>query len=288
MSSNSSTQRKSPATLENGINQQTTTPLVTEDISDDEILLIDLEREQQKPIEALVYPPFIHTSVPLATDLHSLPGYSVDDFRDLRFLDYTDEETLSLHLKTCLSLDRESLNPMRPYESSTDSNCLKRLFRLAYLKSLRVKKRTNTLVQAEKRSLPLSVIDSSTKVSFRTDWNVNRRHSASANRQRPKNIFHILQLNPTTKFSSSITNESPLKTFTPEQANEQFEKIKDILARVYCPHIHKAIESGYHFGYKPKVKPTKNLIVEHNETIKIKEMPVSPELNNSPTKITLR
>ena len=279
-----------PGSTENKHSTTTATVIQTEDISDDDILLVDVHRSRTKSIEALTFPSANDTSVPLATDLLSLPGHSHDELRDLRFLIYTDTETLSQHLQICLSLDRETT---RPFDSTrTPTNCLHNIFRCHYIKtlgrSIQLEKKTIGLLRKESKPVPLSLINSSTSVSFQTDWNINRRQSSSTHRHKPKNIFHILQVHPTPHFFSTENPPVTSKSSTPRQANQNLERIKDILARAYYPHLYTAVESGYHFGFQSKFPNTHHLISTHDELVTVKEMPESPFNFDQSTTITLK
>jgi hypothetical protein len=125
-----------------------------------------------------------------------------------------------------------------------------------------------------------------TASSFITDWKVNQRSSSSTHRHIPKNFFHILQLEPKKQyFSSSNTSSTTLKS---SNQNQDFERVKDILARTYCPHLHTAMEYGYNFGSKSKFLSTQQLITTHNDIIPIKEMPESPSFIDDTVTITLK
>jgi hypothetical protein len=273
------------------------TALLMEDISDDDILLVDIHKHRTKPLQTSTFPSNQDSNVPLATDLQSTPGYNHDELRDLRFIIYNDIETLSMHFDICLSLDRESshrLDYSRSYNLKTTSNSLKKIFKLYYFKTLiklsHADKTSSPFIDRNRRQLPLSMIDSPTATSFQIDWNVNQRHGLSSRRQKPNNFFHILQLNPKKKLTSVDTcSTTTSSSFTPSmQANQEFERIKDILARTYYPHLHATIRSGNYFGSRVTFSNTQHLTPFHNDTVSIKEMPNSPDILDQSMTITLK
>lgn len=271
----------------------TPTTILMEDISDDDILLVDIAKPRVKPIETLAYSTFQDPIVPLATDLQSLPGHSDDELRDIRFLAYADVDTLSSHFRICLSLDRERMQTFDTTDQSS-SNCLVKILRLYYLKtfmkSLQLDKRFTSSFRHEAKQLPLSWIDSTTANSFPTDWNVNRRQHSSAHRHAPKNMFHILQLNPRKTFSSSDHPETTATSAASQttQIVQNFERVKDVLARAYCPQLYHAIQSGYQFGGKSKLPHTQQLVSFDPQTIVVKEPPLSPEIIQPPVTVRSR
>ncbi|CAF2013141.1 unnamed protein product [Rotaria magnacalcarata] len=259
---------------------------ITEDISDDDVPIIDIRAPKKTSIDTLSIPSRKDSIIPLATDLRSLPGHSQDEIRDIRFLAYSDIDTLSMHFETCLYIDQRSVGSSKQYIHKTRYNVLNKILKLYYIKTFRKKlsSEKSSNKNDNHKQQPLSMISSPTSTSFKLDWNVNRRNSLSAHRQRPKNVFHILQLNPKKEFSlfdapSISTSKSPIQTF---------ERMKDILARTYYPHFYKAIEYGYQFGSKSKFPNTQQLITTHGDIINIKEMPESPDLIDDSITITLK
>ena len=259
---------------------------VTEDISDDDIPITDIRKHKTKSIDALSLPSSRDSVIPLATDLQSLPGHSQSEIRDTRFLNYADIETLSMHFSTCLYVDQKCSSPAKQYTYKTCHNVWNKILKLYYVKTFRKRlfsERSSNKTNRCKQQ-PLSLISSPTSTSFKMEWNVNRRHSSSVHRHTPKNIFHILQLNPKKQFSFSSTQPLP----TPKTPTQTLERIKDILARTYYPHFYTAIEYGYQFGSKSKFPNTRQLISTHNDTMNIKEMPESPYFIDDSVTITLK
>ncbi|CAM4952280.1 unnamed protein product [Rotaria socialis] len=260
---------------------------ITEDISDDDdVPIIDIRAPKKTSIDTLSIPLRKDSIIPLATDLRSLPGHSQDEIRDIRFLAYSDIDTLSMHFQTCLYVDQRSVGSSKQYIYKTRCNVLNKILKLYYIKTFRKKlsSEKSSNKNNNHKQQPLSVISSPTSISFKLDWNVNRRNSLSTHRHTPKNFFHILQVNPKKKFSlldapSISTSKSPIQTF---------ERMKDILARTYYPHFYKAIEYGYQFGSKSKFPNTQQLITTHGDIINIKEMPESPDLIDDSITITLK
>jgi len=226
--------------------------------------------------------------IPLATDLLSLPGHTQDENRDIRFLNYTDMDTLAIHLNTCLCIDKKSLLSTKQYIFKTRYNVLNKIFKIYYLKTFRrniyLEKKSFFNKKDNHKQQPLSVISSPTSTSFKMDWSVNRRNTSSTHRHIPKNVFHILQLKPKNDLSISNNSSSP-KSKSPI---ENFERIKDILARTYYPHLYTAVEYGYQFGVKSKFPNTQQLISTHNDFIPVKQMPESPCLFDDSVTITLK
>jgi hypothetical protein len=265
---------------------------ITEDISDDDMPLVDIRKQKQKSTDTLSIPSVNDSSIPLATDLLSLPGHIQDVIRDVRFLNYTDVDTLSMHLNTCLYLDKQSsfTSPTRQYIFKTRYNVLNKIFKIYYIKTycknLYLEKKVSFIKKDNHKQQPLSVISSPTSASFKIDWNVNRRNSSSTHRHTPKNFFHILQVKPQKQFL--VSNNSSSSSSIPKSPRENFEAIKDILARTYYPHLHTAIEYGYHFGEKSLFPNTQQLISTHDDIILVKEMPRSPDLTDDSITITLK
>ncbi|CAF0858661.1 unnamed protein product [Adineta ricciae] len=266
---------------------------ITEDISDDDDMpIVDIRKQKIQSIDTLSTPSTADLSIPLATDLQSLPGHVQDEQRDHRFLIYNDIDTLSMHLHVCLYVDKQSLSLSRQSNLESQYNVLNKIFKIYYIKTFR--KLFNTENKAifisndNDKIQPLSVVSSPTSTSFKTDWNVNRRNSTSTQRQTPRNFFHILQLNPK-KDIDAQQNSSLVTRPTPKTAIEKFESIKDILARTYYPHRYTAIECGYYFGEKSKFLSTQQLISTNVGFVSVKEMPQSPEeFNYDSTTITLK
>ncbi|CAF4678508.1 unnamed protein product [Rotaria sp. Silwood1] len=266
---------------------------ITEDISDDDDMpLIDIRKHKTKSIDTLSIPSAKDSIIPLATDLQSLPGHFQDEIRNIRFLNYSDIETLSLHFNTCLYIDKRSLSPTR-HIYTTRYNVWNKILKLYFVKTFR--KKLSSEKSSNKKDnykpQPLSAISSPTAISFKIDWNVNRRNPSSTHRHTPKNFFHILQLNPKTQISpSDIPSSSSSSTIITSTKSpvHTFERMKDILARTYYPHFYKAIEYGYQFGTKSKFPNTQQLITTHSDVIDIKEMPESPNLLDDSITITLK
>ncbi|CAF1039536.1 unnamed protein product [Rotaria sordida] len=260
---------------------------ITEDISDDDVPLIDIRKHKTKSIDTLSIPSLRDSIIPLATDLQSLPGHCQDEIRDIRFLNYSDIDTLSMHFNICLYIDKRSLT--KQYIYKTRYNVWNKILKLYYVKTFRKKLSTEKSINKNNnyKQQPLSVISSPTSISFKMDWNVNRRNiSSSTHRHTPKNLFHVLQLNPKTQISLSDTSSS--SSTTTKSPIQTFERIKDILARTYYPHFYKAIEYGYQFGTKSKYPNTQQLITTHSDIIDVKEMPESPNLLDASITITLK
>jgi hypothetical protein len=233
-------------------------------------------------------PSITDSIIPLATNLQSLPGHSHDENRDIRFLNYNDMDTLAIHLNTCLCIDKKSLLSTKQYIFKTRYNVLNKIFKIYYLKTFRrniyLEKKSFFNKKDNHKQQPLSVISSPTSTSFKMDWSVNRRNSLATHRHGPKNVFHILQINPKNDLSISNNPSSP-KLKSPIQ---NFERVKDILARTYYPHLYTAVEYGYQFGVKSKFPNTQQLISTHNDFIPVKQMPESPSLFDDSVTITLK
>jgi hypothetical protein len=251
----------------------------------------DIRKLKTKSIDTLSIPLATDSIIPLATDVQPSSGHTQDESRDIRFLNYNDINTLVLHLNTCLYIDKKSYSQTKPYIFKTRYNVLNKIFKIYYIKTFRrnlflEKKSSFNKKDKLKQQPPLSVISSPTSPTFNIDWAVNRRNSSSTHRHMPKNFFHILQVNPKTSFS--ISNDSSLSTSKPSPI-QTFERIKDILARTYYPHLYTAIEYGYQFGSKSKFPHTQQLISTNNDDIiPIKQMPQSPDFIDDSITITLK
>ncbi|CAF2743751.1 unnamed protein product [Rotaria sp. Silwood2] len=264
---------------------------ITEDISDDDDMpLIDIRKHKTKSFDTLSIPSVKDSIIPLATDLQSLPGHCQHEIRDIRFLNYSDIDTLSMHFNTCLYIDERSSSATRQYIYKKHYNVWNKILKLYYVKTFRKKfsSEKSSNKNDNYKQQPLSVISSPTSISFKTDWNVNRRNSSATHRHTPKNFFHILQLTPKTQLIQSDTSSSSSSSITTKSPIQTFERMKDILARTYYPHFYKAIEYGYQFGTKSKFPNTQQLITTHNDIIDIKEMPESPNLLDDSITITLK
>ena len=259
--------------------------LQTEDISDDDILLVDIYKRKSKPIDTLFSPSVSETNIPLATNLRSMPGHSPDDARDTRFLGYSDLDTLSTHFQTSLLLDRQSFSALYGAQRKR-FNCLHKIFKLHFLKTLKKTlqlERKDPFLRKQDKSLPFSVMNSSTSASFQTDWSINRRQSVT-NAPTPRNFFHMLQLNPRKQLSSSHTTTARSSSSNQNRAQQNFEQMKDLLARTYYPHVYTAMEYGYRFGSTSKFPNTHDLLTVHDEEIiHIKQSPDSPIYSEAPT-----
>jgi len=191
--------------------------------------------------------------LPVATDLQSLPGHNQEELRDQRFLDYSDINTLSMHLNTCLYIDKKSFSSSyltKQHIFKTRHNILTKIFKLSYIKTSQKPSCNNKQEETN--------LSSSTSIAFKTDWSVNRR-SSSTHRHEPKNLFHILQLNPKKEIFSSTNNNSTEKLPDEDQLNINYEHIKHLLVRTYYPHFHTAIQRGHFFGSKSKI------LMKHND-----------------------
>ena len=187
------------------------------------------------------------SSVPFATELDSLPGNSIDEIRDHRFVDYTDFNTLATHFQSCLHIDKKStanIHLPKQFIFKTRHNVLNKIFKLSFLKTWK----------SDDIDLCQSSEVSATSMSFPTDWSVNRRSSS----MKPKNIFHILQLHPkkTLLPQSTTTMITTSKTLSiEEQFQQDYEHMKELLIRTYYPHFHRAVQSKIYFGTKLKSQP---------------------------------
>jgi hypothetical protein len=212
---------------------------------DDDIIPIDNHQRKRQSIDS-------SATIPFATDLQSLPGHNQDELRDQRFVDYSDFNTLSTHLNNCLYIEK------KPFSSSiftkkhifkTRHNILTKIFKLSYLKT---HPKFDPTTIFTKKSESKTNLSSSTSVSFKTDWSVNRRNSSS-HRHEPKNVFHILQLTPKKQLFSDINNQSSTKLSIEDQHQIDYEHMKELLIRTYYPNFHTAFQYGYYFGSKPKM-----------------------------------
>ena len=261
---------------------------ITEDISDDDIPLVEIRKHKTKSIESLSIPSTVDSMIPLGTDLRSLPGITQEDLRDTRFLNYNDVDNLANHLNACLAIDKNFYASAKPYIFKTRHNVLNKILKIYYLKTFRrnlvMERRPISNRKDNYKQQPLSVISSPTTSAFKTDWNVNRRNASSKHQHTPKNFFHILQQNPKRNISAP-TNSSLTSTSNPPV--QTFERIKDILARTYYPHLYTAIEYGYEFGTRSIIQSTQQLVPAHNDFIPIKQPPESPCAAEDSTAITL-
>jgi len=268
---------------------------ITEDISDDDIPLVDIRRQKLKSIDTLAQSIVTDSIIPLATDLQSLPGHNLDDTRDVRFLNYTDADSLAVHLQTCLYVDQNSFIPKQLSNENNRTNVLKKILKIYYYKvfrrNLALEKNLVLFNENDKQNhQPLSLISSPTSTSFKIDWLVNQRNRSSKQRNQPTNLFHILQTKP--KQTLDVPTNSSTTTTTTTSNNskthiQSFERVKDLLARTYYPRLHTAIQCGYQFGAKSCFLSTHQLITTHDDTTSIKQMPESPYFNDDLTTIRL-
>ena len=100
--------------------------------------LVDIRKQKHKSIDTLSTPSRTADSIiPLATELQSLPGHTQDEIRDIRFLSYSDMDTLANHFNACLYVDKNSLSPARQYIFKTRDNVLNKIFKIYYYKTFR-------------------------------------------------------------------------------------------------------------------------------------------------------
>ena len=194
----------------------------------------------------------LETTMPLATELQSLPGLQHDNPRDQRFLSYSDTNTLAMHLNASLSVDRKSSSSFHSNKQlifKTRHNVLNKIFRLDYLKTLQRYCQTETKSLFDEPDALKPTQLSSTAISFQTDWSVNRRQSSS-HRHRPRNIFHTLQKNPRKELLSLAKDPLPASSSVDQEHVIDVEQIKNVLLRTYCPQLYSAVEYGYSFGSK--------------------------------------
>lgn len=104
---------------------------------------------------------------------------------------------------------------------------------------------------------------SSTSISFKTDWSVNRRQSSS-HRHEPKNVFHILQHKPKKYLFQSNDHHPTTNVSHENQQSIHYEHMKDLLIRTYYPHYHAAFQCGYYFGTKSKFPVQQNELLRSN------------------------
>lgn len=230
-------------------------------IPDDDIL----PNRKRPSLEPTVHMP----AIPFATDLQSLPGLDQDELRDQRFLDYADLDTLSVHLRSSLHIDKRffsSSSLTRQHIFKTRHNTLSKIFHLDYLKSSR-KFALEKKDESESSSTTLSA-------SFKTDWSVNRR-STPTHRHEPKNLFHILQLNPKQRLSISAKKVLIDKPSDDELQEQHYEHIKGLLVRTYHPHFHTAVQRGHYFGSKSKI------FRQQSTTPIIMDSPSPPDMDES-------
>ena len=264
---------------------------ITEDISDDDMPLIDIRRRKRKSIDTLSMPPSNNDSIiPLGTDLQSLPGHTQEDPRDVRFLAYTDSDNLSNHMDTCLRLHSTSFPSAKPSIFRSRNNVLKKIFRIHYIKFIRPnlvkeKKISFDNTPSSKQQSP-SLMSSATATSFRTDWNAHSKHRGSSHQPTPKNTFHILQLNP--RHCLDLSNNTTSSIMSDTSPIQTLEHVKDILARTYYPHLYTAVQRGYQFGAKSTFPHTRQLISTYDDIPVIKQRPESPYFVEDSTPTTLQ
>ena len=250
---------------------------------DDDLIRVDTHQRKRQSIDISSN----DSIIPLATDLQSLPGHTQDEFRDKRFLNYSDINTLAMHLNTCLYIDKKSFSSSyltKQHIFKTRHNVLTKIFKLSYRKTFQKHMILDPKsVFNKKDELKPTPTSSSTSISFQTDWSVNRR-SSSSHRHDPKNVFHVLQLNPKKQLFSSNKNTSTTKLLDENQQTISYEHIKNLLVRTYYPHFHAAVESGYYFGSKLKlltkrhelpvvIKPESPIDIDETMTITLKSPP---------------
>ena len=285
-----STRSKEPPSLPPPTKPLEISTPITEDISDDDVPLIDIRRRKRKSIDTLSMPLTNDSIIPLGTDIQSLPGHVEENERDCRFLVYTDTDNLANHMEHCLMVNAKSFSSIRPEESETRDNVLTKIFRIHYIKAIRPNLMKGKKIFFNKDDLSkhqsLSLMSSPTANSFRTDWNFHFRHRSSSHHPKPKNTFHILQSSPklrldlSSNFIPTTTSHSPMQTL---------EHVKDVLARTYYPHLYTAVQCGYQFGAKSTLPHTQQLITTHTDTPIVKQRPDSPcFFTDSSAAITLR
>ncbi|CAF1362506.1 unnamed protein product, partial [Adineta ricciae] len=221
--------------------------------------------------------------VPIATDLQSLPGHAEDELRDQRYRDYADVKTLSVHLNSCLHIDRRFASSNKQQFFKSRHNILNKIFKMNYFKSspdtFDMKKE-----EPDKTDIP------SVSSSFKLDWSVNRR-SSSSHRHEPRNLFHILQSNPKKHILKRSKHEYKKELSAEEEIQLHYEHIQKLLVRTYYPHFHIAVERGHTFGSKSKlfakqshlpivIDPSSPADVDDSMTIKLNS-PVSTSEHDS-------
>ena len=227
---------------------------------DDDSISLDLHQRKRSSND-------LSTTIPLATDLQTLPGLEHEESRNQRFAHYSDLNTLSTHLHACLCIDKKPFSATffsKQHIFKTRHNILTKIFKLAYLKTHPKFSPDDLKKLFSKKSDASSSHPPSTSTTFKTDWSVNRRNSSSY-RHDPKNVFHILQLNPKKRLFSS--NDQPLST-DPSNENQHetdYEHMKDLLIRTYYPHYHATFQCGYYFGSKLKFP------IQENDLFKSKD-----------------
>jgi hypothetical protein len=243
---------------------------------DDDIILPDIHQRKRQSIDSSL-------NIPLATDLQSLPGHDQDELRDQRFLDYSDINTLSIHLNRCLYIDKKSFSSSsltKQHIFKTRHNILNKIFKLYYIKTYQKYSKINQNLFLNKKNEIKTNLSLSTSNLFKTDWSVNRRNSSSY-RQEPKNFFHILQLNPQKQLFLSTNNQSTTKLSIENQHQINYEHIKSLLIRTYYPHFHTAFEYGYYFGSKSKIP------IKHHDLPIVNNSQLTSDIDESMT-ITLK
>lgn len=229
---------------------------------DDESISLDVHQRKRSSND-------LSTTIPLATDLQSLPGLEQDESRDRRFAHYSDLNTLSTHLHACLCIDKKPFSATffsKQHIFKTRHNILTKIFKLAYLKTYPKFSPDDLKKLFSKKPDASTSHPASTSTNFKTDWSVNRPNSSSYHHE-PKNAFHILQLNPKKRLFP--LNDQPPST-DPSNDNQHemdYEHMKDVLIRTYYPHYHAAFQCGYYFGSKSKFP------VQENDLFKSKDEP---------------
>ena len=228
---------------------------------DDDPPSLDIHQRKRQSNESL-------STIPLATDLQSLPGLDQDELRDKRFVHYSDFNTLSTHFHACLCIDKKPFSASffsKQHIFKTRHNILTKIFKLAYLKT-HPKYSPNDLKQIFLAKSDQSIYPpSSTSMSFKTDWSVNRRQSSS-HRHEPKNVFHILQSNPTKRLFPSNEHRSLSNFSREDQEQIHYEHMKDLLIRTYYPHYHAAFQRRCYFGSKSKFPVQKSDLLQSKDS----------------------
>jgi hypothetical protein len=190
----------------------------------------------------------LRSTLPLATDLCTLPGHTSNNTRDHRFVDYVDANTLVTHFHTCLHIDKKSsLLLNRQHIFKTRHNILNKIFKLDYMKMLRSLTSNDCDLFSSRLDNADRTVSSSTALSFRTDWSIYR-HRKSSHRTHRTNFFHHLQMHPKRELFVGEQQRT-----ANEDRRVDLECIKHILVRTYCPHLHTSIEHGPYFGMKPQL-----------------------------------
>jgi len=160
-----------------------------------------------------------------------------------------------MHLNTCLYIDKKSFSSScltKKHIFKTRHNILNKIFKLYYIKTFQKYSKFDQNLLFNKKFETKTNLSSLTSISFKTDWSINRRNSSSY-RHEPKNVFHILQLNPKKQLFLSTNNQSPIKLSLETQHQINYEHIKSLLIRTYYPHFHTAFQYGHYFGSKPQI-----------------------------------